>query len=632
MQLSERLNNRYEVVRQLGDGGFGTTFLVRDHQMPSTRLCVVKQLKPLHDNIETANLVKERFQREAAILETLGEHTQIPRLYAYFMEGDQFYLVEEYIEGDTLTQKVQRDGRQSEATVQTILRHLLPVIDHVHQAQIVHRDIKPDNIILRQSDQKPILIDFGAVKETMGTMLNSAGESARSIVVGTPGYMPAEQLAGRPLYASDLYSLGLTAIYLLTGKIPQALDTDPASGAILWQQLAPNVSVGFANLLDRMIHVVPTQRFSNANAVIAAIDQLNNPLTLAPDTLPPYPQGQPQLQQPQTQPPQPPPPQPATPNFSEMATQAVMPAQPVASTPTAATPTNLNPNPITKPHNQLPKAVMLGTIAGLSILGLSVVGGAFLLKGRVNPTVASDGKTSKVSIEYDRDATSPDRPSTNQPTENANPAPTPKPQQTDAGAGNSPEVGTDATIVGASGSKNIRSGPGTNYDSPHMAYPGDRVKILASSKDDGGYVWHKVQFPKSGAEGWIAAQLVRLDDGKTAPASTEPTNPSEKPATKPSAAPAEPIAEKPAEKPDNNSGKNPANNIGNGTIVGASGSKNVRSGPGTNFPSPHMAYPGDRVEILDTAYDKGGYLWYKVSFPNSGAEGWVAEQLVAVDR
>ena len=137
--------------------------------MPSHRKCVVKQLKPINDQPQTHQLVQERFQREAAILEQLGEsHDQIPRLYAYFSEAEQFYLVEEWVEGPTLTETLQRSGPLNEPTVQQLLINLLPVLDYIHHKRIVHRDIKPDNIILRRRDNQPVLIDFGAVKETMG--------------------------------------------------------------------------------------------------------------------------------------------------------------------------------------------------------------------------------------------------------------------------------------------------------------------------------------------------------------------------------------------------------------------------------------------------------------------------------
>ena len=259
------LANRYRVLRVLGDGGFGTTYLAEDSQMPSQRKCVVKQLKPVEDNPQIYQLVKDRFQREAAILETLGEgFDQIPHLYAYFSEGEQFFLVEEWVEGETLTQKIQTQGVFNESSVRTILNQTLPVLDYIHQKRMVHRDIKPDNIILRQSDQVPVLIDFGAVKETMSTVVNSQGDSSRSIVVGTPGFMPSEQMAGRPMFSSDLYSLGLTAIYLLTGRIPQDLETDPATGNLLWKHLAPNITPGFASLIERSIQMNPRDRFQTA--------------------------------------------------------------------------------------------------------------------------------------------------------------------------------------------------------------------------------------------------------------------------------------------------------------------------------------------------------------------------------
>lgn len=150
------LNNRYRVIRVLGEGGFGTTLLAEDIQMPSCRQCVVKQLKPIDDNPQIRQLVQERFQREAAILEHLGEgNNQVPSLYAYFTEADCFYLVEEWIEGDTLSQRVCQQGLLSEDAVRDILIHLLPVIHYIHQKNIVHRDIKPDNILLRKKMADP---------------------------------------------------------------------------------------------------------------------------------------------------------------------------------------------------------------------------------------------------------------------------------------------------------------------------------------------------------------------------------------------------------------------------------------------------------------------------------------------
>jgi serine/threonine protein kinase, bacterial len=266
------LNNRYQVIQTLGGGGFGETFLAEDTQMPSKRRCVIKQLKPIQNNPQIYQLVQERFQREAAILEDLGGATdQIPALYAYFQSNGQFYVVQELIEGKTLTAKVQQQGILSESAVREILLNLLPVLEYIHSKRIIHRDIKPDNIILRYQDNKPVLIDFGAVRETMGTVFNSQGNPTSSIVIGTPGYMPSEQAMGRPVFSSDLYSLGMTAIYLLTGIQPPQLETDPRTGEIIWSQHALNVSPTFAGVIDRAIAYHPRDRFTSAREMLQAL-------------------------------------------------------------------------------------------------------------------------------------------------------------------------------------------------------------------------------------------------------------------------------------------------------------------------------------------------------------------------
>jgi serine/threonine protein kinase len=293
------LNNRYKVLRVLGGGGFGETFLAEDTQMPSGRRCVIKQLKPVANNPQFYQLVQERFQREAAILEELGEGShQIPALYAYFVENGQFYLVQEYIEGQTLTQLLQL-GLLSESTVKEILIHILPVLDYVHAKGMVHRDIKPDNILIRNSDRKPILIDFGAVKETMGTTVTVSGNPAQSIVIGTPGFMPMEQSVGRPVFSSDIYSLGLTAIYLLIGKVPQELATNPTTGEIVWRNFAWSVTPSFAAIIDKAIQTptaptVPAQQSAPVTVVSQA--QQPQPITVfsPPPVAPQYPASYPQ--------------------------------------------------------------------------------------------------------------------------------------------------------------------------------------------------------------------------------------------------------------------------------------------------------------------------------------------------
>lgn len=266
------LNDRYQVIKTLGSGGFGETFLAEDIQMPSRRRCVVKQLRPIQNNSQIYQLVQERFQREAAILEELGGSIdQIPNLYAYFQSDGQFYLVQEYIEGNTLTTTLQKQGLFNESRIHEIVVSLLQILDFVHSKRIIHRDIKPDNIIWRQRDNKPVLIDFGAVRETMATVVNSQGNPTSSIVIGTPGYMPSEQAAGRAIYSSDLYSLGVTAIYLLTGKQPQELEIDSRTGEIIWYKHGLNLSPTMQAIIDKAIASHPRDRFSTAKEMLQAL-------------------------------------------------------------------------------------------------------------------------------------------------------------------------------------------------------------------------------------------------------------------------------------------------------------------------------------------------------------------------
>ncbi|QMS89287.1 protein kinase [Nostoc edaphicum CCNP1411] len=281
------LNNRYQIIQVIGAGGFGETFLAEDVHMPSRRRCVIKQLKPITNNDpQTYQLIQQRFEREAATLEYLGESShQIPKLYAYFSENGQFYLVQEWIHGQTLTKIIEAKGFETETAVREILLSLLWVLDYVHSKGIIHRDIKPDNIILRSGDGKPVLIDFGAVKETIRSVVNSPGQPTRSLVIGTPGYMPSEQAVGRPVYATDIYSLGLTAIYLLTGKHPQELITDLKTGEILWQQHVPNVSSQLAEVLNQAIKPHAGDRYSTASKMLHALQSGNNiPPELAANT------------------------------------------------------------------------------------------------------------------------------------------------------------------------------------------------------------------------------------------------------------------------------------------------------------------------------------------------------------
>ena len=201
------------------------------------------------------------FRQEAKILETLaGKHNQISQFYNYFNDGSYLYLVQEWISGITLEQKLQQQKKLSEVEVREILLNLLSVVDYIHSQGIVHRDIKPRNIILRDHDNLPVLIDFGVARQIKGGAETDLYQS--KIIAGTPGYMSLEQAMGQTAYSNDLYSLGLTAIHLLTGKSPLNID--------LTQQKIP-ISRNLMDVLSQAIASNPQQRFTSAPEMRSAL-------------------------------------------------------------------------------------------------------------------------------------------------------------------------------------------------------------------------------------------------------------------------------------------------------------------------------------------------------------------------
>ncbi|MEM9980668.1 MAG: serine/threonine-protein kinase, partial [Cyanobacteria bacterium P01_D01_bin.2] len=214
--------DRYEVVRILGRGGFGVTHLARDRMLPGLPLCVIKQLFPKVSHPIALERAKQRFRREARILGRLGSHSQLPMLLDYFTFKGEFFLVQEYVHGDTLSREIRKGGAQKEETVKRFLKEILPAIRYIHSNRVIHRDIKPPNIIRCRDDNRLVLLDFGAVRECLHHD-DDPGDHAASPTthfVGTMGFAPPEQLALRPTYSSDIYALGITCLYLLTGKSP----------------------------------------------------------------------------------------------------------------------------------------------------------------------------------------------------------------------------------------------------------------------------------------------------------------------------------------------------------------------------------------------------------------------------
>jgi serine/threonine-protein kinase len=284
----ERFRDRYEIIKILGRGGFGITFLAKNAVLPGKPLCVIKQLCPKVTSISSWERACQRFEKEAKALGELGNHPQIPMLLDYFEVKGEFYLVQEYVRGSTLAQEVKKAGTKNEAAVKQFLQELLPVLQYLHQHHVIHRDIKPHNLLRCEDYQRIVLIDFGAVKEELADACeNSISKNATTNFVGTMGFAPPEQFSLRPVYASDIYALGVTCLYLLTGKGPLEFEYDPNTGEICWQKEV-NLSDNFAQILGKMVKISLKERFKTANDVMRAlalesyVPSLTNCLTSQP--------------------------------------------------------------------------------------------------------------------------------------------------------------------------------------------------------------------------------------------------------------------------------------------------------------------------------------------------------------
>ncbi|OKH12914.1 serine/threonine-protein kinase [[Limnothrix rosea] IAM M-220] len=268
------LRGRYKPLKSLGQGGFGATFLAVDLSLPGKPSCVIKQLRPATNVPHLFDMARELFEREAQTLGRIGNHPQVPRLLDYFEDDKQFYLVQEYVKGNNLQQEVKRNGVFSEAGVRQFLSEILPMVQYIHSQQVIHRDIKPANLIRREQDKKLVLIDFGAVKNRVNPeeAANTSDQTAlTSFAVGTPGYAPPEQMAMRPVYASDIYAIGITCLYLLTAKSPKDLDYNPNTGEMMWESYV-DISNSFASVMRKMLESSVKHRYQSADDVLNALD------------------------------------------------------------------------------------------------------------------------------------------------------------------------------------------------------------------------------------------------------------------------------------------------------------------------------------------------------------------------
>lgn len=268
------LGGRYKIISQLGAGGFGQTFLAEDLHLPGHPQCVVKQLKPQVSDAKSLQTARRLFDIEAEVLYQLGSHDQIPRLLAHFEDDREFYLVQELIEGEPVTQELAGGVPWSEGQVITFLQDLLQVLAFVHQQDVIHRDIKPSNLIRCRQDGRIVLIDFGAVKQVSRQVVNPKPGETKTISIGTQGYTPKEQLGGNPRFSSDVYAVGIIGIQALTGVHPRRLTEDPETGEIIWRDRVTRVSTELAAILDRMVCYDFRDRYPTAAQALLAVRSL----------------------------------------------------------------------------------------------------------------------------------------------------------------------------------------------------------------------------------------------------------------------------------------------------------------------------------------------------------------------
>jgi serine/threonine protein kinase len=265
------LHQRYRLLKPLGQGGFGKTFLAQDEYQSTKALCVVKQILPNHNNPQ----VTERFQQETQRLAEVGEHPQIPQLLNHFEQDGQCFIVQEWIDGSTLEQEAV-EQLFDEGEVWALLRDLLPILQYLHDRNIIHRDIKPANIIRRRhtgatdcSSHSFVLVDFGAAKQIDEMQPVSTGT-----IIGSAEYAAPEQIRGRAVFASDLYSLGVTCLHLLTQMSPFEL-YDVGDAIWKWEAyLTQPISTALKHMLCTLVQPAMRRRYQSAAEAFVALEAL----------------------------------------------------------------------------------------------------------------------------------------------------------------------------------------------------------------------------------------------------------------------------------------------------------------------------------------------------------------------
>ncbi len=259
------MRDRYLAVQPIGQGGFGRTFKAIDEDKPSKPFCVIKQFFPQMEGATAAQKAAELFTQEASALEQL-DYQNIPKLLAYFITSDgRQYLVQEFIDGQNLKTELERQGKFSTAQAKELLLSILPTLDYIHQRGFIHRDVKPENIIRRADNRQLYLVDFGAAK------VATTDPQMQGTTIGTPEFMSPEQGWGRAYPSSDLYSLGVTCLHLLTGVSPFTLFDDNRGEWIWKESLTDPIDPQLGAVIDKLIQPKPIDRYPSAKDAIEAL-------------------------------------------------------------------------------------------------------------------------------------------------------------------------------------------------------------------------------------------------------------------------------------------------------------------------------------------------------------------------
>ncbi|WP_315788006.1 serine/threonine-protein kinase [Fischerella sp. JS2] len=300
--LSQLLGERYRVVQVLSQGIFCQTYVAQDIYSSGCPTCVVKHFLPSDKCPISVEIRRRLFIRETEALKKLGDYNLVPNLLTHFEDNLEFYLVQEFIDGHPLSVELPLGKQWLEKEVFQLLVEVLEILNFVHSHGLIHRDVKPSNILRRKQDHRLVLIDFGAVKPIWNQLVKDfiPPEQNTTIAIGTPGYMPHEQERGKPRRNSDIYALGMIGIQALTGVHPTQLPEDGHTGEVIWQHLTP-VSAELASVLNKMVHYHFKDRYQSAQEALLALLPLANLyastqetkftstslFTFTPQTLPP---------------------------------------------------------------------------------------------------------------------------------------------------------------------------------------------------------------------------------------------------------------------------------------------------------------------------------------------------------